>query len=127
MPVKALRSALAYAEKTLGIDRLLLSSELRADAGKVFLERYGELIELSASGQLAMRRLLVEHLKRIEWNDSKLPAKLYPFLWTAATSARASIASTSWQQSEYISGSRDPSVLKMGAEFLLDLGPGSST
>lgn len=86
VPVKALRSALAYAEKRLGIDRLLLSPELRANAGKVFLERYGELIELSASGQLAMRRLFAEHLKRIEWNASKLPIKLYPFLWGGAPS-----------------------------------------
>lgn len=57
VPVKALRSALAYAERELGIERLLLRLEPRADAGKVFLERYGELIELSTSGQLAMRRL----------------------------------------------------------------------
>ena len=57
VPVKALRDALAYAQKTLGIDRLLLRPELRATAGKVFLDRYGELIDLSASGQLAMRQL----------------------------------------------------------------------
>jgi uncharacterized protein (DUF433 family) len=84
VPVKALRSALAYAEKALGIDRLLLRPELHADAGKVFLDRYGELIELSASGQIAMRRLFDEHLKRVEWDSSKLPARLYPFLWPAA-------------------------------------------
>ena len=41
-------------------------AELRTGAGKVFLDRYGELIELTASGQLAMRRLFEEHLKRIE-------------------------------------------------------------
>ena len=84
VPVKALRSALAYAEKTLGINRLLLRPELRADAGKVFLERYGELIELTASGQLAMRRLFDEHLKRVEWDSYKFPVRLYPFLWAAA-------------------------------------------
>jgi uncharacterized protein (DUF433 family) len=85
VPVKALRSALTYAEKTLGISRLLLRPELRADAGKVFLDRYGELIELTASGQLAMRRLLDEHLKRVEWDDSsRFPVRLYPFLSTAA-------------------------------------------
>lgn len=84
--VKALRSALAYAEKTLGIDRLLLRPELRADAGKVFLHRYGELIELTASGQLAMRRLLTEHLKRVEWDSSRFPVRLYPFLSAAASS-----------------------------------------
>jgi len=86
VPVKALRSALAYAERELGIDRLLLRPELRAHAGKVFLDRYGELIELSASGELAMRRLFDEHLKRIEWDAAKFPVRLYPFLSAAAPS-----------------------------------------
>jgi uncharacterized protein (DUF433 family) len=86
VPVKALRSALTYAEKELGIDRLLLRPELRAAAGKIFLERYGDLIELSASGQLAMRRLFDEHLKRIDWDATKFPVRLYPFLFAAAPS-----------------------------------------
>ena len=75
----ALRKALKYAEKTLGIDRLLLSPELRTDAGKLLLERYGELIELSASGQIAMRHLFNEHLARVEWDEWKFPVRLYPF------------------------------------------------
>jgi uncharacterized protein (DUF433 family) len=90
VPVKALRSALAYAERELGIERLLLRPELRADAGKVFLERYGELIELSTSGQLAMRRLFEEHLKRIEW-EAKFPVRLYPFLSAGTPSEERSI------------------------------------
>jgi uncharacterized protein (DUF433 family) len=85
VPVKALRSALGYAEKELGIDRLLLRAELCADAGKVFLDRYGELIELTASGQLAMRQLFNEHLKRIEWDTSNFPVRLYPFLSVVST------------------------------------------
>jgi uncharacterized protein (DUF433 family) len=89
VPVKALRKALAYAEKSLGIDRLLLRPELRADAGRVFLDRYGELIDLTASGQLAMRRLFAEHLKRIEWDTSRFAVRLYPFLSpVAATEER---------------------------------------
>jgi uncharacterized protein (DUF433 family) len=91
VPVKALRSALAYAERGLGIDRLLLRPELRTDAGKVFLDRYGELIELSASGQLAMRRLFVEHVKRVEWDSSRFPVRLYPFLSAAAPSEERAI------------------------------------
>jgi uncharacterized protein (DUF433 family) len=79
--VKALRKALAYAEKALGIERLLLRPELCAEAGRLFLDRYGELIELSASGQLAMRRLLEEHLKQVEWDASKFPVRLYPFVF----------------------------------------------
>jgi uncharacterized protein (DUF433 family) len=84
--IKAVRSALAYAEKELKIDRLLLRSELRTHAGKMFLDRYGELIELTASGQLAMRRMFDEHLKRIEWDTSKFPIRLYPFVSAAAPS-----------------------------------------
>jgi uncharacterized protein (DUF433 family) len=91
VPVKALRSALAYAEKTLRIDRLLLRPELRADAGRVFLDRYGELIELTASGQLAMRRMFDEHLKRVEWDSSRFPVRLYPFLSASAPSAERPI------------------------------------
>ena len=93
VPVKALRSALTFAEKTLGIDRLLLRPELRTNAGKVFLDRYGELIELTASGQLAMRRLFDEHLKRIEWDSSRFPIRLYPFL-SASAKSRLPRAST---------------------------------
>ena len=86
VPVKALRSALAYAEKELSIDRLLLRPELCAEAGKVFLDRYGQLIELTASGQLAMKQLFEEHLKRVEWDASKFPVRLYPFLSAASPS-----------------------------------------
>lgn len=75
----ALRKALAYAENKLNIDRLLLSDELRTDAGKLLLERYGKLIELSASGQIAMRHLFNEHLARVEWDAWKFPVRLYPF------------------------------------------------
>lgn len=86
VPVRALRSALEYAERRLGIDRLLLRPELRTSAREVFLDRYGELIELSASGQLAMRRMLAEHLERVEWDTARFPVRLYPFL-SAATPA----------------------------------------
>lgn len=77
--IKEVRVAVRYAESNLGIERLLLSNDLRTHAGEVFLEKYGELLNLSASGQLAMRRLLTEHLKRVEWDGRKFPIRLYPF------------------------------------------------
>lgn len=82
VPMDSLRRAINYAEKSLQIDRLLLSPELRTDAGKLLLERYGQLIELSASGQIAMRRLFKEHLDRVEWDEWKFPVRLYPFTAT---------------------------------------------
>jgi uncharacterized protein (DUF433 family) len=88
----ALRKALQYAEKTLKVERLLLSPELRTDAGKLLLERYGELIELSASGQIAMRHLFNEHLARVEWDEWKFPVRLYPFSSSSAPAASRPIA-----------------------------------
>lgn len=86
--IKAVRQALAYAERALKMQRLLLSRDLRADAGKLFLEKYGELIDLPASGQLAMRLVFDEHLKRVEWDEWKFPVRLYPFLSMDTTTPR---------------------------------------
>jgi hypothetical protein len=48
--LNAVRKALRYSETSLGITRLLLRKELLSDAGALLLGRYGELINLSASG-----------------------------------------------------------------------------
>ena len=89
VPMDALRRAISYAEKSLQIESLLLSPELRTDAGKLLLERYGQLIELSASGQIAMRRLFKDHLDRVEWDEWKYPVRLYPFTSSGASAPRA--------------------------------------
>lgn len=78
--VDNVRKAVAYAERTLNIERLLLRPELCSDAGRLFLDRYGELINLSASGQLAMHQVLTAHLKRVEWDAERLPIRLHPFV-----------------------------------------------
>ena len=39
--VNALRDALDFSEKELGINRLLLNEKLRTGAGVIFLKRYG--------------------------------------------------------------------------------------
>lgn len=75
----ALRKALKYAQREMGIERLLLRKDLCTEGGQVLLERYGRLIDLSASGQLAMRRVFEEHLRRVEWDESRFPVRLYPF------------------------------------------------
>jgi uncharacterized protein (DUF433 family) len=87
-----LRTAIAYAEKELKLSRLLLSPELRTHGGQMFLDRYAELINLSASGQLAMRKLLEDHLQRVEWDEWQFPVRLYPYVASAAGSAARPIA-----------------------------------
>lgn len=87
-----LRKAIAYAEKKLQVDRLLLSPELRTHAGQVFLDRYAELINLSASGQLALRKILEAHLQRVEWDEWKFPVRLYPYVDATQRAADRPIA-----------------------------------
>ena len=90
--IKALRKAVDFAEQELGVDRLLLRPELRSKAGHLFLDRYGQLINLSASGQLAMRHVLDAHLARVSWDRARFPFRLHPFLMGDVTSAAMPIA-----------------------------------
>lgn len=87
-----LRAAMDYAQKKLKLPRLLLSPELRTHAGQVFLDRYVELINLSASGQLAMRKLFEDHLQRVEWDEWKFPVRLYPYVQAGQRSSERPIA-----------------------------------
>ena len=93
--VKALRQAVDYAQRELGVERLLPSQELCFEGGQLFLDRYGQLINLSASGQLAIRQVLDAHLKRVVWERGKFPVRLHPFVsssWADAAPAVMPIA-----------------------------------
>jgi uncharacterized protein (DUF433 family) len=50
------------------------------------------LINLSASGQLAMRKLFEDHLQRVEWDEWQFPVRLYPFTTASQPTAERSIA-----------------------------------
>jgi uncharacterized protein (DUF433 family) len=88
VPLAAVRQALAYAEHELKIEQLLLREELRTAGGALFLERYGELVNLSASGQLAIRKLFEAHLARVEWGKLRSAVRLYPFVFGEAIDAK---------------------------------------
>lgn len=86
--ITAVRKAILYAEDKLDVERLLLRKDLSTHAGKLFLDEYGRLVNLNASGQLAMRKLLEEHLKRVEWDDWQFPIRLYPYVSGNETAQR---------------------------------------
>lgn len=73
-----IRTALDYAERHFGINRLLIREDLKAAPGSFFLEKFGQLINLGRAGQLAMRRVLDSHLEGIEHDLQGLPCRLYP-------------------------------------------------
>jgi len=88
VPLGAVRKALTYAERELQIEHLLLREELRTAGGALFLDRYGELVNLSASGQLAVRKLFEAHLARVEWSEMGSAARLYPFIFGEAANSK---------------------------------------
>lgn len=81
--VRAIRTALDYAETELRIDRLLLHEDLLTDRRHLFLDQFGRLVNLSLSGQIAIEALLRTHLHRIERDSTGLPIRLYPFVGTS--------------------------------------------
>lgn len=80
VPMGKVREALDYAQKEFNIQRLLISEQLRAGpAGELFLRQVGDLVNLTRAGQLAMKRILDAHLKRVV-HENDNPVKLYPML-----------------------------------------------
>ncbi len=77
--LRAVRQALDTAQRALGIERLLIRDDLLTAHGNVFLDEYGKLVNLTASGQLAIRSQLEHYLARIDRDEGRLPIRLYPF------------------------------------------------
>jgi uncharacterized protein (DUF433 family) len=78
LKMAAVREALDYAQREFGLSRLLLSAELQTTPGNVFLERFGKLINLTRSGQLAAKQLLTAVLQRVKRNPEGFPSQMFP-------------------------------------------------
>jgi uncharacterized protein (DUF433 family) len=83
------RRALAYVREKLGKDRPLIDEEFLTDGVSLFVERYGDLINASASGQNSMQMVLRESLDRIERDDRGLALRVFPWLREPASEPRA--------------------------------------
>jgi uncharacterized protein (DUF433 family) len=75
--LSAVREALHYARRELNVERLLCSKDLYARAGDLFLQRYGQLINLNRAGQLGIQAVLQGLLQRIEWRRGS-PVRFFP-------------------------------------------------
>lgn len=92
VPMRGVLVALHHAREAHGIERLFLSDELRAveyrpedanasaNAGALFLEKLGEVEQISEGGQLVIRNALTRHLERIDRDASGMPIRLFPFV-----------------------------------------------
>ena len=78
--LQKVRRALNFVERELNSKRPLIEQQFATDGVHLFVERFGQLVSASQSGQVVIRELLAASLTRIERDPKGLAAKLYP--WT---------------------------------------------
>lgn len=74
-----IRQAVSFLRKDLGSSHPLADQKMETDGCDLFVQKFGQLINISREGQLAMRQLLQAHLQRIERDLSGVALRLYPF------------------------------------------------
>lgn len=85
VPMHEVRPALAYVQKELGIHRPLADAKFETDGVSLFVEKIGQLVNVSKGGQLAIAELLGTYLKRVERDTRGIPIKLFPFTGKSTT------------------------------------------
>ncbi len=78
VPLPKVRSALDFINDHFQVKHPLAHHEFRTDGIDLFIEKYGQLINVTRSGQLAMRQTLEAYLKRIEHDQQGVALRLYP-------------------------------------------------
>jgi uncharacterized protein (DUF433 family) len=86
-----IRVALAYLSQHMPSPHPLADQHFETDGLSMFIERYGQLIDIGQAGQLAMRAVLETYLRRIERDAMGLAVRLYPFTTPNHTETSRSI------------------------------------
>jgi uncharacterized protein (DUF433 family) len=73
------REALTFLAHRFPSTHPLADQHFETDGVDLFIEKYGQLINITQQGQLAMRSILLIYLSRIERDDAGIPIKLYLF------------------------------------------------
>lgn len=79
VPLHKVRTALQYLKRQFPSEHPLADQSFETDGSNLFIQKLGQLINVSHEGQLAIRELLDSHLRRIQRDPSGLAVKLYLF------------------------------------------------
>jgi len=80
VPLHKVRSALDYLREKFPSTHPLAEQRFETNGLDLFIQKYGQLINISKAGQLAIRTLMEAHLQRIERDASGRVVRLYPFV-----------------------------------------------
>lgn len=87
----AVRNAVRFLQQEFGSKHPLADDEMQTDGKDLFVDRYGEVVNVSAHGQIAMKDILGRYLQRIERDSHGVPIRLYPFTTTREDVGRRTI------------------------------------
>lgn len=73
------RKAVLFLERIFATRHPLADQRMETNGRDLFVRKFGQLINISQDGQLAMRELLNAHLQRIDRDSAGLAIRLYPF------------------------------------------------
>lgn len=74
-----IRRAIAFLRNKLHSKHPLSDQQFETDGLDLFVQKYGQLVNITQEGQLAMRSVLQSFLKRIKRDTQGMPKKLYLF------------------------------------------------
>ena len=75
-----IRNALKFLTERLDAKRPLLEEQFVTNGVDLFVDRLGQIINISRHGQIEMADMIRAYLERIERDSKGLPIKLYPFI-----------------------------------------------
>lgn len=79
LKLPGIRTAVRHLQQRLGVDRPLARESFLTDGVNLFVERLGQLIDVSSNGQIAMREMIKSYLTRVDYGRDGLALRLYPF------------------------------------------------
>ncbi len=91
IPLPKVRKALDFVRRSFGTRRPLAQEQFETDGVDLFVEKYGALVGVSQEGQLQMREMIRDRLKRVRRDPRGLPEKIVLFPAAGAAEGRADV------------------------------------
>lgn len=74
--LQQVRSAIEFLRKRFPSDHPLADNEFQTDGVDLFLEKYGDLLNISRDGQITLKQVIQNYLKLVKRDASGVPIKL---------------------------------------------------
>jgi|HubBroStandDraft_6_1064221.scaffolds.fasta_scaffold00818_10 uncharacterized protein (DUF433 family) len=79
VPLDKIRIAIDYLGEQFGSEHPLAEESFATDGLDLFVDKFGQIINVSRAGQLGIKTLLQAHLRRIDRDAKGVALRLYPF------------------------------------------------